>query len=512
MEKNFTASDWESYIPQPICEQHPEYGEFYRKAWKLVREHVKDIPGMPQTPYMDEGFCDTQLWIWDTCFMSLFCKFAQSRFPGVESFQNFYAVLHGGKSLPAVIPTENEPHWTNAIPGVPYTLRVHIPDNPPLFAWGEYENALLHGDKAYLKALLYEKQSLQHHYEWFESLKEKKSFAGVFIPNKLLCEQYGYKWEGGCSGMDNTPRGRTCVPSPERPNNPDMLWLDAICQQALSAKIVARLFTFVGDTKNAQRWTEKFEEKKRIVNKLYWDDEDAFYYDIDSKTHAFYKVKTVASFWPLIAGIASEKQAAALISHVLNPETFGGNLPFPSLARNDAEFSESGKYWRGSMWLPTAYATLRGMTEYGYHEEAAEAGFKIFDYMLKTYQSYEPHSIWECYAPVGYRPATDPDGIGTVRKDFCGWSALGPISVYLEYVLGFRYINAFDHVVKWDKPDRFQSDVGIKNLRFGNVITDIIANQNDCRVISNAPYTLEINGERFAIRQGENRFSIGQMH
>ena len=62
----------------------------YNKAWELAFMHIKDVPGMPQNPYMDEAFCDTQVWIWDTCFMTLFCKYANRVFPGVESLKNFY--------------------------------------------------------------------------------------------------------------------------------------------------------------------------------------------------------------------------------------------------------------------------------------------------------------------------------------------------------------------------------------------------------------------------------------
>ena len=93
MEKNFRASDWEKYLPIPVCEEHPEYEAFYKRAWSLAHDHVRDIPGMPQTPYMDEAFCDTQVWIWDTCFMTLFCKYAQEVFPGIETLNNFYTVF-----------------------------------------------------------------------------------------------------------------------------------------------------------------------------------------------------------------------------------------------------------------------------------------------------------------------------------------------------------------------------------------------------------------------------------
>ena len=65
MTKNFGAPNWREYIPQPICDEHPEYLELYNKAWELAFEHIKNIPGMPQNPDMDMGhlFYDSVLQI-----------------------------------------------------------------------------------------------------------------------------------------------------------------------------------------------------------------------------------------------------------------------------------------------------------------------------------------------------------------------------------------------------------------------------------------------------------------
>jgi hypothetical protein len=156
---------WKTYLPKPICEAHPEYGDLYEKAWELAYAHIKDVEGMPQSPYMDEAFCDTQIWIWDSCFMSLFCKYGRDIFPGIETLNNFYEVLYSGKHLPKIIPTENEPDLTFCTPGKPYEINIHIADNPPIFAWAEYENALMSGNKDYIKELLYKREVLQKHYE-----------------------------------------------------------------------------------------------------------------------------------------------------------------------------------------------------------------------------------------------------------------------------------------------------------------------------------------------------------
>jgi hypothetical protein len=248
MKKNFNVKAWKSYLPRPICEDVPAYGMLYERAWELAHDHIRDILGMPQTPYMDEAFCDTQIWIWDTCFMSLFCKYAREVFPGIESLNNFYEVLYQGKTLPQIIPSENEPDWTGAVPGVPSDIQIHIADNPPLFAWAEYENALFHGDAEYIRNLLYERQVLQKHYDWIENLQERMTPRGVHAETFLIHEACGYRWEGGRSGMDNTPRGRLSERTKRtRPNNPHMLWVDAICQQALSAKMIANLFGILKD-------------------------------------------------------------------------------------------------------------------------------------------------------------------------------------------------------------------------------------------------------------------------
>lgn len=508
MKNNFGAENWRDYIPNPVFDEHPEYNELYEKTWEIAFKHIKLIDGMPQNPCMDEAFCNTQFWIWDTCFMALFCKYAQDVFPGVESLQNFYEVLYGDKRLPTIIPDETEPVWTGAKAGEPYEIKVHIADNPPLFSWAEYQNALIKGDKEYLKDLLYNRKFLQKHYEWFENLKDSYTPDGVLTPTYLIAVDNGYKWEGGCSGMDNTPRGRMGNSTDvQRPNNPDLLWVDAICQQALSARIIAEMFLILGDSGNYEIWNEKFSQKAKIINDLYWDENDSFYYDIDCKTSDFYKVKTIASFWTLTSFAAPKDRAEEVAKQLLNNDTFGGKVPFVSLSRNDGDFSEKGKYWRGSVWLPTAYATLVGLKNYGFQSIAHETSKKLLSHMYKTYTDFTPHTIWECYSPNEYKPATNSKNNGLVRPDFCGWSALGPISIYIEYVLGFHTVDAFKNVIEWAKPD-VKGKIGIKNLRFGEVITDIVADGNECRVVTNKSYTLEVNGKAYDISEGESMFII----
>ena len=88
---------------------------------------------------------------------------------------------------------------------------------------------------------------------------------------------------------------------------------------------------------------------------------------------------------------------------------------------------------------------IKGLENYGYTARADEAAEKILEQQYQTYKNVSPHTIWETYAPSSNAPSTEYGNI--VRQDFCGWSALGPISLFIENVLGFHHVNAVDKVV-----------------------------------------------------------------
>jgi hypothetical protein len=88
-----------------------------------------------------------------------------------------------------------------------------------------------------------------------------------------------------------------------------------------------------------------------------------------------------------------------------------------------------------------------------------------------------------------------------VRPDFCGWSALGPISLFIENVLGFYDVDAPNATVRWNLHQTCRH--GIKDLSFGDIVTDIIYEDGIVTVNSNKPYTLYINGQSYSVRRGE---------
>lgn len=469
-----------NHIPQPVFQRNPEFVDLYWKAWEIAYSHIKEQSGLIQSPYVDEAFWDDTIWIWDTEFMVLFCKYAPQLFPGIESLNNFYGSILDKKPSP---------------------LKIQHPDNPPFFAWVESEYFKFTNDKNHISKLINNTKYLQRHYEWFDALKPGTKLHFKHSHIAIEKKKLGYKWGGVQSGMDNTPRGRK--------NRNKILWIDAIAQQALAAKNIVELAKVVGNTAVADKFQSKYNELKAIVNNYYWDETDGFYYDIDESTNEFVKVKTPASYWVLLAELASEEQAQKMAEHALNPDVFGGDYPWPTVSRDDKDYNNKyGDYWRGGIWLPTGYMATKALEKYGKYEVADKNAFNLVKLMSETYRKYKPATIWECYSPSEPAPSHRVFGekLEEVRPDFCGWSALGPISMLIENILGFHHVDAQTNTVKWRLHQTGKH--GIKQLRFGNVLTDIIYDGSNILVKTNNPFTLIINGKSYNIQKGENKLSL----
>ncbi len=499
-------------VPRPVYDAEPGLVELYHRAWESAAQHVKFIPGMPREEYMDEAFCHTNIWIWDTCFMSMFCKYAPEFFPGVESLHNFYDVMYGDAEYPFVTVPPGEPAWaTDRAPaGSRIKLRCHIADNPPLFAWAEYQNALFTGDRKHLRKLLLEEQYLQKHYDWLEQLKTTFTAPWLVCPTCWIVREEGYSWEGGRSGMDNSPRGRRGDRAEEhRPATSDLLWLDALAQQALAAECIADMFELIGEPDRAAEWRHKAESKGKLLHDRYWDAADGFFYDRSLEKNDFCKVPTIASYWALASGAADAEQARLMVEKLLAPEWFGGGVPFASLAHKDGDFhAEGGAYWRGAVWVPTAYATVRGLLRFGFFDLARRQTLALLKDMLQVYREFEPHSIWECYSPFEPEPGRQVRNDVLCRKDFCGWSALAPIAMFIECVVGIYSVDAFARRVRWQLDTTLPGRVGVGKLRFGGITADLIAENGCVEVETDQPFTLEVNGKSFPVAAGRQKLTL----
>lgn len=317
--------------------------------------------------------------------------------------------------------------------------------------------------------------------------------AAEFVPGK------GFLWRGEKGGMDNSPRGD------DDPSS--IYYVDLSSQQALSAFYIAQLARAIGEEALEKEWLAEYEKQKEFVNRRFWSEEDQMYLDRKVDESGFCNLLTPASFWPLLAEIADEKQTDALCAVLEDPSRLGGERPIPSVSREDKRFSPKGEYWRGGIWMPKVYMTVKGLEKYKRQSLADEIAEKILLLQYRTWKNFEPHTIWECYSPTEDKPATNKVDV-YCRQDFCGWSALGPISLFIENILGVRDVDALQKRIVWDPVSRKKN--GIQSLNMGNSVISLLAcpEEGVAQVETTGDFTLVLHGKELFCKKGKHTFPL----
>lgn len=158
-------------------------------------------------------------------------------------------------------------------------------------------------------------------------------------------------------------------------------------------------------------WEEKAEKRKALMNKYLWNGEAFVDYNFIEKTHS--DVFSVASFYPLWAGVADAKQAAATVK-MLNKIEFEYGVS--ACCKNDV----LGKYqWGyGTGWAPLQYIVIRALDNYGYEADAKRIAKKYIDVTEKMFK--ETDELWEKYNVFTGNKNTEAD---YASRPMMGWSA-----------------------------------------------------------------------------------------
>ncbi len=141
--------------------------------------------------------------------------------------------------------------------------------------------------------------------------------------------------------------------------------------------------------------------------------------------------------------------------------------------------------------MPTDKMVIAGLENYGYTDLAKEIALNHLRNVGTVFQ--ETGTIWENYAPQSVARG-EP-----ARRDFVGWSGLGPIAFFIEYAVGIR-ANALANQLTWDihSPKR----VGVEKLWFGGKTVSLICTEADATgartitVKSSAAFDLTVYWQR----------------
>jgi Mannosylglycerate hydrolase MGH1-like glycoside hydrolase domain len=161
------------------------------------------------------------------------------------------------------------------------------------------------------------------------------------------------------------------------------------------------------------------------------------------------------SFYPLLAGIATQAQAEAMTARWLaDPRRFGGPYPVAGTPHEDPAALDN-VYWRGRVWPCFNYLVYLGLRRYRFDEQAAwlaERGLEMFRRGWSERRCYEnfsqqtggggdsvdaePFYTWGTLLPM----IADLEALGTDPWDGTCFGCAGDDSrVAVSYVAGLAY-------------------------------------------------------------------------
>ena len=470
-------------LPSPILEDDPAWIEIYWKCWEIAFRGIKQPQdGSPLVSnWLDEAFSEN-IFQWDTIFMMLFARYGHDCFPAIQSLDNFYALQRESGYIGREFQEADgrmvhfdhtgglfaESGWKNTI-------------NPPLFAWAEVESYRLTGDKSRFAMVL---PVLEKYAEWLN--RDGDPDAKDWESNGRISKTADHKlyWNTPLgSGMDNSPR----------PTTKGSGWVEMSAQMVIMYNHLAIMADELGLPDKADGFREEAGAIAARINQWCWNETDGFYYDVDADGKQFKKM-TMGGFWPILAGVASQKQVQRLVGHLKDPQKFWRPMVFPTLAADDPEYHPRGHYWKGGVWAPTDVMVIKGLEKYGYDDFAAEATEKYLAGMYDVFRNYEdcPNTVFELYAPERVDGKFAP-GINEseefAKHDFVGWTGCGPIQLLIENVMGIR-AEGVNHTIHWHlrRTDRH----GVEKLNVGGVTVNLICEE---RASAKDPATVTLSAD-----------------
>jgi hypothetical protein len=416
-----------SDLPHPFWPSRQEVIQCYWKTWEIAFGNLHQVN--PKSgfiaPFIDPAF-NGHIFMWDEGFMLMFGRYGSRAFNFQNSLNNFYAKQHKDGFICREI---RESDGTDVFERFDPSST-----GPNILPWTEWEYFLNFNDTIRLREVF---APLLAYYQWLRTYRSWPD--GTYFSSGWGC------------GMDNQPR------IPEGFNaewsHGHMSWIDVSLQEVFAGKILLQMAQKLNRTAEVKDIENEIEELTAYINKNMWDNKNAFYFD-RYKDGSLSGVKSIAAYWALLAGVVSAQHAKAFIQHLENPKEFARLHRVPTLSADHPDFNPEGGYWRGSVWAPTNYMVLRGLTNYHEDSLAYEIAANHLNNVVKVFTL--TGTLRENYAPDKVQ--------GNNAKDFVGWTGLTPVSVLFEYVFGIRP-DVPGNMVVWDI--RMLDEFGVKKYPLG---------------------------------------------
>lgn len=392
--------------------------EMYSAAIAIAKKKIRGGTDEPvfKKPFLDAAF-NGNIFLWDSCFIACYAKYHQDELPVANALDIFYNRQEADGYICREYTKEGNPMWPKEHP---------VSINPPLLAFAELE---LYEQKKDVQRLKVVYPALKKFFSYLVAnyrMDDHLFFSDAFGSGMDNIARYPYNWQDDGKGIPiRNLYPEIFVYEGLSPNwNRQGRSVDMSAQMALFANNLVTIAKLINEQGDIEAYKVFYSETTKAINELCWNEEDGFYYDLGYGKQI--KRKHIGMFWTLIAGVVPKNKLKPFLKHLTNPGEFWRTFPIASYPADQPDFAPEGRYWLGSVWTPANYMIIRGLLKYNETAIATKLAKQYYWCVAEVYK--QTNTFWENYAPDSIAHGSQ------ARPDFCGWTAIVPITLYHEFI------------------------------------------------------------------------------
>jgi alpha,alpha-trehalase len=127
----------------------------------------------------------------------------------------------------------------------------------------------------------------------------------------------------------------------------------------------------LGDALGYEMWQHRAESRKTVINELMWSKTHHFYFDYNYMKESRGPIWSLASYFTMWAGLASQDQADYLVKHLSKFDCEGGLSTTSKTIIDISIFGSLKTQWaHPNGWAPLHFIVIEGLKKYGYRTQA----------------------------------------------------------------------------------------------------------------------------------------------
>jgi hypothetical protein len=366
---------WFERVP-PVAERYRDH--YYYAWWVMSNNLVEPLGQVTHEAMMPSKVEYVGIWNWDACFHALAFRHVDPELARDQLRTMLSCQLPDGMIPDAV-------YDEAVVADIEHPLRAEV-TKPPIMAWAALKLNETDPNPDFLQEIYV---PLVRWNAWWFSMNDDDADGLV---------QYNHPYS---SGLDDSPLWDYGLPV----ESPDLNTY--LCVQMGSLALMAEA---LGMEAEAAMWRRRAASIVRRMIEDFWDAEAGLFRALHDEQPV--PVVTPFNLYPLWSGQLPDDIRDRLIAHLTDPDEFWGEIPIPSVARNDPHHDPE-TMWRGPVWVNINYIFVEALRQVGEHDLAQSLLEKTL--ALITSQP----GIHEYYhAQTGDPPATAADAFGWTAAVF----------------------------------------------------------------------------------------------